>query len=535
LKAVSAGKTEKFSYAFKLSDERLKLFLDISANGFASGSETSLDPGSNNSKLVPTANENPAVEAGVNSVANFSPISVEDVLSVFPKQVWEGCIHQEVLQQLVKELNRGIVVKERRVAKGISPENGVDGRFVMTVKKMSPNPELHEDQRGYVDFRELHRFENVQAGTVVAKIFPPTNGKDGTDPFGNSIPAKNGQAAKLVFDQTIVSKPHPEGGGEDLVAAVDGFLAEEGGKLSVQGELKISGNIDFQVGSIDFVGSVVVQGEVMPGFIVRGRKGVLIRGSVQEASIFSSEGSVKIMGHCMGSLATKIEAKNEVVLSVANQLEARAGFNVQIEKEARGCLLRSAGTIMANHAALIGGSLNSACGLEAREIGARSGSITQISLASDVAMSKDYVQNEHLIAEHEKVLTLLHAHLGPLAKTEAGLKLMPERQRQKLEPLVQKKRAVESSLAELRLRKDELLKSAKVNHQFKVNFIEKLNPGVVVVVGEDKFECREVVSGPQSLVYDVENRAFNFCELSALECSVLEHNDVEAIKKRKDR
>ena len=529
MKVVASGKTNKFTYSLKLSDERLKLFIDISLLPPTPAESKPEDQKAEDSK------EEQSTTAEVTAVPEPVSVSKEDIMAILPKEVWDGCLHHDVIDHIAKELSKGVKVEERRIAKGTEAVDGRDGRFILTVKKMSPKAEIHEDEKGFIDFKDLHRFENIRAGTIVAKIYPPKPGVPGTDPLGKTIPAKNGQASKLSFDQTLSVQDHSDGAGQDLVATVDGFLSDESGKLSIQQELKVSGSIDYKVGSIDFVGSVLIQGDVLPGFIVRGRKGVVIKGSVQEATISSSEGSVLISGHCMGSISSKIEAKTEISISVANQVEAQAGIIINILKEARDCQLRSGGTIVGKKAALIGGDFFCACGVEARAIGTKGGGPTSVSLSSDVAMTKEFAENQARINDHEKILVLLKAHLGPIAKTESGLSSLSAKHKERLQPILFKKRAVETSLMELRLKRDELLASAQMNHLFRINFLEKLYSGVKVTVGEDTFTVKDDVSGPKSLTYNAEAKTFEFGDIAALECSIIDdHKDKDNKDKKND-
>lgn len=572
MKVVSSGKTDKLSFTLKLSDERLKLFIDVallppqvepepqlvvSESGAISEAGVLFKPQAqpDKSAQAASANQNQQVAAGSeskpetdnktkepnpgaasNKITKPGPVSIpvefptitkEEILAILPKEVWDGCIHHDVIDNIAKELSKGLKVEDRRIAKGIEAKDGTDGKFILTVKKMSPKPEIHEDEKGFIEFKDLHRFENIRSGTVVAKVIAARPGTPGTDPLGKSLPAKNGQPCKLVFDQTLELKNHAEGTGQDLVALVDGFLSDDGGRLSIQQELKVSGCIDYKVGSIDFIGSVLINGDVLPGFLVKARKGVVIKGAVQEATVISSEGSVTIVGHCMGSPTSKIEAKTEISLTVANEVEAQAGTIISIAKEARDCQLRSGGNITGMKASLIGGSFYCACGIEAKAIGAKSGSATTISLSSDIGMTVEFAENEQRIADHEKILALLKAHLGPFASSESALSALSAAHKEKLQPILTKKRSVEASLTELNLKKEQLLANAHANHIFRVSFSDVLYSGVTVIAGEDRFVLKEDIKGPKSLTYSPENKRFEMTEIKALECALIENTQKE--------
>jgi uncharacterized protein (DUF342 family) len=489
VKELVSVKTEKFNFKLKLSDDRIKLFLDAEAI-------TSPD------------------------TKGFPTIEPDEIISKFPAAVIHDCLHKEVIAEVCKELSQGKIISERRVAKGKAAEDGKDGRVIFTVRKMSKKAELQEDQRGYIDFKDLHLFENVRVGATVAKLFPPGAGKPGMDPLGKTLSAKNGKPAKITFDASIKAQNHESGEGQDLVANKEGFLLEESGRISIQEELNISSCVDYKTGSLDFIGSINIRGDVLPGFIVRGKKGVNITGSVSEATITSSEGSIQIKGFLSGSISSKVEAKQEVHLSVAQAAEVYAGTLITVAREARACAFHSGGTIYGEKALMISGEYNCACGLEAKEIGSKLGGHTHIKLANSQAVSEEFVTLEQKIAQHQKALAVLSAHLGPLAVTSAGQSMLSEQHRTKLLPLIEKKRLIEASLIELNTKHKQLLTISKTSAKFRVNSLSKIFPGLSVEALDQRYEVKDLIEGKKTVEFEFDKGEFILKDYQPLECKI---------------
>ena len=489
VKEIASGKSVKFSFRLKLSDDRLKLFLDA-------------EP--------------------IKVSDCFLDISPEELTDTFPGVLVQDFFHKEVINDVCKELSSGKKVEERRIAKGRAAEDGKDGRIVFMVRRMSKKAELESDSRGYVDFKDLHLFENVRTGSLVAKVFGPEAGKAGMDPVGKLIAPKTTKAAKISFDNSIKAEAHKEGSGQDLIAVKDGYLLEESGRISIQEELNISDSVDYKTGSLDFIGSIRIKGDVLPGFIVRGKKGVFVSGSVTEATVCSSEGNVEIKGFLHGGISSKIEASKEVILNVAQQAEVFAGTGIRVMKEARHCNFHSSGIIAAEKALIISGEYSCACGIEAKEIGSKASAQLAIYMSSSIAATQEYILLESKIAQHEKAIKLLAAHLGPLALTSAGQGLLSEKHQQKLLPLISKKQAIDSSLAELNSQKQQLIDSANLNNKFRVNAISRIYPGVRINVHDNNYLVQTQIQGPKTIEFDFEKKEFIEKDYQALECQLIE-------------
>lgn len=443
-------------------------------------------------------------------------VSAKDLNAIIAPYVPQRLLHERVVEEAAEMLSRGEVVSERRISKGEDAQPGLDGKQVIMVKAFTEKPDMAQDQRGFMQLHELHLFDNVQKGQVLARIYPPHGGSDGHDAFGKVIPSKPGKPFKPNYDKKTVEVKKGEGF-ETLNALMPGYLQVEGGALRIVEDLVVSGNVDFHVGNIDFVGSVTIRGDVMPGFTVQAEKGIVVTGNVHRASLLCRSGGVECRGSISGGGSVRIVAPKFLKAKVLHEVIAEVGGDLLLEKEARDSELYVQGVMRADAAALLGGVVRTARGVQVKQLGYNSGKITQITLCSNVETRHEFTQLLSQIEAHEKALGLLELHLGPLAKYPTRVQLLKEPHRGKMEKLLQKLASVSHSLDHLRGQKMKLLESGSKAPGLRVNVVQVAHQGVKVSAGEHVIVLDQDVSGPKTLMYDADKGEFRWQDFAALE------------------
>ena len=164
------------------------------------------------------------------------PLNEDDVVKALNENGVVTGIDSDAIRDMVTKNIYGIPVQ---VAKSIPPQNGENGyiEYKVDIKK-EKGPTVNED--GTVNFYELGLIENVRKGQVLARIVPPTEGKDGQDVRGNVLKAKPGVPARLIKGKnTEVTEDK-----STLVATVDGQVSLTNGKLNVYPVYEVRGNVD---------------------------------------------------------------------------------------------------------------------------------------------------------------------------------------------------------------------------------------------------------------------------------------------------
>jgi uncharacterized protein (DUF342 family) len=181
-------------------------------------------------------------------------------------------------------------------------------------------------ENGRIDFKERDSIIQVTKGEELLKRYEEIKPVDGTDIFGNPVPAimqkSNGYEKG---DNFIQSDKNPE----IFTAAIDGYLDIDKNRVEIKSILTISGDVNYERGNIDFKGSVLIQGNVDSGFSVKAAGDITVEQSVDDAQLeaagnidvkmgISGKGTatIKAGGSIRAKfiLHSKVEAKGEIVV-----------------------------------------------------------------------------------------------------------------------------------------------------------------------------------------------------------------------------
>jgi uncharacterized protein (DUF342 family) len=407
-------------------------------------------------------------------------------------------ISRMVVWDIVSALHEGKGCDSRRVARGINPVPGKDGKLVWLVRRFSPG-KVEDAEREFVDFFTLGLFENVAKGREVARIYKPSNGIGGTDVLGKPIPARGGRTLSIRFDKTI--EPRPDDQQEaytTLLAAVDGYVHDEGGKFGIRDVLHVSGNLDYSIGHIDFIGSVRIVGDVQKGFNVKAKGGIEVFGSVLGENVLSSESSVTIKGFHYGGEGSFVSAKGDYSVDAAEKIATEVGGNIYIGREARECSLHSSSAILAARAQVIGGSVWCVKGFEVKSIGNEVGIRTEVEIRNELEVTKEYRKLSENIQKHLAAASALELHIGPYLKNRNRVPLLRNQFREKMTALLDKYDQVQKSLERLQGIEKKMREGKPLESNARINVLEKVFAGAVFKTGEAFVEHKDPVQGPVS-------------------------------------
>lgn len=419
---------------------------------------------------------------------------LNEVASIAPSEL----IDRMVVWDIVSELRHGNGCDARRVARGAAPVPGRDGKLVWLVRRFSPG-KTDDPDREFVDFFTLGLFENVAKGREVARIYKPTGGISGKDVLGKPLSTKSGRAITPRFDKTI--EPRTDDSEETyttLVATVDGYVHDDGGKFSIYEVLHISGNLDYSMGHIDFIGSVRIGGDVQKGFNIKARGKIEVLGSVLGDNIITSDSSVTIKGFHYGGEGSGLSAKGDYTVDACEKVSTDVGGNVFIAREARECVLCSSSSVIAPRAAFIGGSVWCVKGFEGRVVGNTAGVKTVIEVCNELEVTKEYRKLNDNIRKHVAAAAALELHIGPYLKNRSRVPLLRDQFKEKMMALLDKHDQVQKSLEHLRGLEKKMREGKPLESNARVNVREVLHAGTVFTTGETNLEFKDSLPGPVS-------------------------------------
>ncbi|RMG44688.1 MAG: DUF342 domain-containing protein [Candidatus Dadabacteria bacterium] len=485
MKTVLAEKTEQFSLTAKTSSDKMKLFVDVER-----------------------------LEAG--------PIEASQITDILSGIVPAEMIHSDVVADIVKKLLNGEEIKERRVAKGKAPQPGRDGKLVLLVKPLDTRGNIQLDEKGYADYTKIHLFDNIAAGQEVARIYPPSSGTDGTNVLGESVKAAAGKPYKASLNKTLKVEPVKKENTayDSIIAQIDGYLEVDGNRLAIKDELLVKGNLDYHYGSIDFNGTVKIAGDLMPGFHVKARDGVEIKGNIERGSVSCTSGDIAVAGTVIGGDNTRLLAGGSISVTKGQHMDLEALGDITVEKESFGSSIKTGGTLLAKNARIIGGIVRAVCGAEIKELGTSAGTASRVIICNDLEARSDYLDVLAQIGSHEKAMELIELHMGPFAKVPEKIKKLSGDHQNKMLALYEKLKKIRESLERLNQKREKLRKEARFNALARVNIIGKIYAGTSISIGDTTLEVQEERAGPLSIELSEDRKKLKFSEYKEIVCEL---------------
>jgi uncharacterized protein (DUF342 family) len=263
------------------------------------------------------------------------------------------------------------------VAQGRPPRDGLDGRLEIDPKllEIGGRPRVQDD--GQVDLFDLNLIHTVSEGQVLAKRIPPIPGEPGVTVHGQILkaykglrpPGAAGRGARLSED------------GLEIVAALAGHAVVVGDQIGVSSIYQVRGDVGVATGHIAFVGSVVVRGDVRPGFHVKADGDVEIHGNVNGGTI-EAGGNVSVRYGILGQ--GRVVAAGTARAKFVEYAEVCAGAEVWVSDG----IVQSkvvAGTtieVLGRYGSVLGGHVFARKSLTARQLGSPGAVATTIAVGA---------------------------------------------------------------------------------------------------------------------------------------------------------
>lgn len=320
-------------------------------------------------------------------------------------------IREDVLEKIARD-PKAYFYSQTVVASGQPPIDGKDGsiRLVIDLDEDGLRPAELED--GTVDFKELSRIRNVKKGQLIAERIPAEAGIPGISVTGAVIPAKNGKEARFRVGKNVVVNTEQTA----MYAAIDGMVAKtEKEKINVFPIYEVNGDVDYKTGNIDFVGTVIIRGNVLTGFRVKAGGDIRVIGGVEGAEL-EAEGSVEISGGIMAGGKGSVRAGRHVRCSFIQDANVFASEDVIVSQSIMHSNIRASRNVICFGAKglIVGGSIQAGECVKARTIGNTLSTATTIEVGIMPELRSELTQlrqQQHQLGENldktNKALALL--------------------------------------------------------------------------------------------------------------------------------
>jgi uncharacterized protein (DUF342 family) len=350
------------------------------------------------------------------------------------------------------------------------------GPMVSQSDLSNPRPASHEQDCGPVDLKNVRVFQNVQAGDELVRRTVITPAMCGEDVFGNPIEPEFSKATRPKPGRGV--KEDEQSG--TITALVTGHADLTQGKVNVMESLDISGDVDYSVGNIDFVGDLKILGSVHPGFHVRAGRSLTINGNVDRAHI-ACAGDLTVIGIVFGAGETTINVDGNAAISALDQCEINVRGDLSVTNYMRHCTARVGGNldIVSKKGNLVGGEVQVYRHVEVTSLGSRMAALTKLTVGRNPFAEHNPDELRTELFAQEKKLKQIMLGIEALRKRMASLGPEPSLN-ERLEKLMLAQEQYVPKLEELRSQLAEAQRNAVYFRESRISVRDTVHPGVVV-------------------------------------------------------
>ncbi|EAT16630.1 DUF342 domain-containing protein [Desulfuromonas acetoxidans] len=453
----------------------------------------------------------------MSAMVSLIPVADKDVeippqqlLSALSQAGIEDGVDLPAVEAVCNFASKGKEQRHVTIASTELPEPGADAWLEVLIRTgADQNIQLEEDEEGKLDLYTLNLFTSVEPDQEIAILHPAEYGKGSSTVTGKVLAPEQGKE----LDVRLGGGVRVEDGGQRFIAELCGRVDYSENTLSVSEDYIIHGDVDLEVGNINFPGYTRVRGDVLDSFDIRSIKGIEIGGAVGNSYLIT-DGDVTI-GSMSGRDEGLIRCGGTLKANYLNGVTVECMGDVVIANEIRNCVIKSAGAILIKNGVISGGECLALNGVEAKDIGATAGVTTR--LTSGVYFPEtDRLQ---MLKAKQKSLTIqnefINHCLGPLKKKAAKDKSDDSATKKRLAILLERLELVKKMQVEV---KQELNGFVFEDHDgnAKINVQRRVREKVVISLDTVTEEVRFEQYGPLSIVADTLNSRLYFGEYSPL-------------------
>lgn len=424
------------------------------------------------------------VTAPQNGGADVTERQIRDTL--VEKNIYFGIFEDSVVD----------VVEKKRYGENIciarweAPVDGEDGTVKYHFDKDSVIAPV-EDEDGTVDYKNLGLVKNIFTGTTIATVTLPTDGTPGKDISGKSVKQHIGVPARVnIGHGTALTED-----GTELIAAVDGNLCFVNGAFCVNEELVIRGDVDVSSGNIDFIGNVIIKGNVMEGYTVTSKKNITINGTVTSATV-KADGDIFIK---LGSINSTIECKGNVKLGYCENSNVNCDGSVEAATFVGGEVYAGKEILASGKGIMMGGKYTALENIEAAVFGSEGYAKTIITVGNNAVLSEEkdeLVKKNAVLDDKFDQLGKILATLTEMAKVA---KLPPEREQMKVEAM-KSRFQIQGELKRNQLRIAEIERALELKQNLSISCRKEFYPGVLIRINSFIYQVNVVTSRSKATI-----------------------------------
>ncbi len=352
----------------------------------------------------------------------FYALSVQSLKDFLDKTQIRFGVKMEALQ-LISEKPQALKNNSLIIAEGLPVIMGEDGYIKFKSESTGVEQRPLELDDGSVNYKELTQINNVRKGELLATRVLATQGMDGKNVHSDPVQTKPGKEVKFKLGKNVVQDAEQM----KLYSVIDGVMTRtEKDKINVFPIYEVKGNIDYRSGNIDFVGTVVIQGNVLAGFKVKAAGDVRVQGNVEGCEI-EAGGAVEVSGGVIMSNKGMVKAGTDIRANFVQDANIYAAEDIVIKQSIMHSQVRSGKRIICNgqKGLIVGGMVQAGDRIVCRVVGNQNNTPTMIEvgvhpeLRNELNNIKNEFKNNHTKLENTMKALILLDRMATLGKLPA--------------------------------------------------------------------------------------------------------------------
>ena len=275
------------------------------------------------------------------------------------------------------------------VAEGTPPADGRDSSVDYLFRKGAvQRPQELDD--GRVDFKNFDLIANVRKDQVLAARVPSQPGTDGLTVRGEPVQCRASRELPLPAGRNVTRADSDT----RLVATLDGqALADKNGIVHVLPVFEVRGDVGMETGNIRFVGSVVIYGDVAPGFSIEAAGNIEVRGFVSGDDIMAQNDIIVSKG-IQGRGKGKVRAGGNVTALFVENACVDSGGVVRVRDAIMHSSISATSKVLVSggKGVIVGGLIRAGEEVAARIIGSRVATATEIEVGVDPSLRCEHAE-----------------------------------------------------------------------------------------------------------------------------------------------
>lgn len=200
-----------------------------------------------------------------------------------------------IIKENVENLKENENISNLLIAQGTKKIDGEDDTLEIKFKVDNGIRNLSQDKNGNIDFKSIGSVRNVHKDEVIGIRKQGSEGQDGEDILGNIKKHKSGKKINLKASQGCILKDQ-----NTVVALIDGKPCIKNNIFYVYKVHKVDNDVDIKTGNINFIGDVIINGEVKEGMKVEAGNSIIIKKGIERSEIIC-KGDITIDGNIISS------------------------------------------------------------------------------------------------------------------------------------------------------------------------------------------------------------------------------------------